>query len=163
MSTPKLVEEKYLQHAGGLGKKISCKFDIKSKGWFLVCEHGIVIQASGAKEAFEVHGDIFRRYQRLGFDRLGFPLTDELPAADNWGKYSKFEKGYIFWSPATGAWEVKGAIYGRWNGFDGVKSFLEKQNIASKWYIPRIQYVATRNTSSVSYHYAFCNCLYTLL
>ncbi|MDP8932040.1 MAG: DUF1929 domain-containing protein, partial [Actinomycetota bacterium] len=45
---------------------------------------------------------------------LGYPLTDERPTPDGVGRYNHFERGSIYWTPATGAHEVHGAIRGLW-------------------------------------------------
>lgn len=124
MSCPELIEQKYIQKAAVLGKQKECIVDPGTWGWFLHCEYGIVVLAPNANEAFEVHGEIFRRYQKLRFNRLGYPISDETIAADGWGRYNQFEKGYIFWSPATGAWEVKGDIFYKWKSLGRETGFL---------------------------------------
>lgn len=68
--------------------------------------------------AYEVHGAILDRYGRTGWENgpLGFPVTDEQSAPDRRGRYSHFQSGSIYWTPATGAHEVRGAILARWAG-----------------------------------------------
>jgi uncharacterized protein with LGFP repeats len=63
-----------------------------------------------------VRGDIAREYERLGWERspLGLPVTDELPLAGRPGAHNHFENGSIYWSPPTGAHELRGAIRARW-------------------------------------------------
>ncbi|MDQ1370533.1 MAG: hypothetical protein QOF20_2886, partial [Acidimicrobiaceae bacterium] len=46
---------------------------------------------------------------------LGYPTTDALPTADTLGRYQLFQGGSIYWSAATGAHEVHGAIRATWN------------------------------------------------
>jgi uncharacterized protein with LGFP repeats len=55
--------------------------------------------------AHEVHGAIRDRWASLGWERgfLGYPTSDELTTEDGLGRYSEFEHGSIYWSPATGA------------------------------------------------------------
>lgn len=55
--------------------------------------------------AHEVHGAIREQYINMGAERsrLGYPVTDELPAPDGAGRVSNFENGSIYWSPETGA------------------------------------------------------------
>lgn len=67
-----------------------------------------------ATGAHEVHGAIRDLWSSLGWERslLGYPMTDEGPVAD--GRFSRFEGGYVFWSGASGAHEVRGAILGRY-------------------------------------------------
>ncbi|MCW2713143.1 MAG: SpoIID/LytB domain, partial [Frankiales bacterium] len=71
------------------------------------------IQALGAHE---VHGQILARWGALGWENspLGYPITDELPAADGTGRYNHFQHGSIYWTPSTGAWSVRGAIHASW-------------------------------------------------
>jgi uncharacterized protein with LGFP repeats len=45
---------------------------------------------------------------------VGQPVTEELPTPFVYGRYQHFEGGSIYWSPATGAWEVHGAIRDTW-------------------------------------------------
>lgn len=55
--------------------------------------------------AHEVHGAIRDQYVNMGGEtgRLGYPVTDEMPAQDGVGRVSNFERGSIYWSPETGA------------------------------------------------------------
>ncbi|RPJ42922.1 MAG: hypothetical protein EHM21_12210 [Chloroflexi bacterium] len=64
---------------------------------------------------FETHGAIFRRWANIGgFNTLGFPLTDELITPDTRGRYNHFERGSIYWTPETGAWDVSTDIRDEW-------------------------------------------------
>ncbi len=73
-----------------------------------------MIYYSPATGAHAVHGAILSRYLALGGPAgLGFPTTDESPAA-NGGRYNNFEYGAITWSPTAGAHETHGAIRARW-------------------------------------------------
>ncbi len=76
--------------------------------------------------AHEVHGLIRARWQSLGWERsfLGYPLTDETATPDGVGRYNHFQGGSIYWSPATGAWEVHGAIRGKYSNLGWERSFL---------------------------------------
>ncbi len=53
---------------------------------------------------------------RLGWQSsaLGYPVTDELVTPGGVGRYNHFQTGSIYWTPATGAREVRGAIRDRW-------------------------------------------------
>lgn len=68
--------------------------------------------------AHEVHGLIRQRWLALGGERgfLRYPRTDELVGRDpqQEGRYNHFEGGSIFWHPASGAFEVHGAILGKY-------------------------------------------------
>lgn len=77
--------------------------------------------------AHAVLGAIRARWEALRWEvgPLGYPTTDELPAADGQGRYNHFSGSLglpasIYWSPATGAHAVWGEIrqaYER-NGFE---------------------------------------------
>ncbi|WP_210418914.1 polysaccharide deacetylase family protein [Pseudarthrobacter sp. NIBRBAC000502770] len=71
---------------------------------------------SPATGAHEIHGSIGGHYAELGGPAgfLGFPVTDETGTPDGVGRFNHFAGGSIFWSPATGAHEVHGAIRGQW-------------------------------------------------
>lgn len=66
--------------------------------------------------AHEMHGEIMRKWVGLGGSRgfLGYPVTDELVTPDGQGHYVHFAGGSIYWTPATGAYEVHGAIREKW-------------------------------------------------
>ncbi|WP_432495928.1 LGFP repeat-containing protein [Kineococcus gypseus] len=78
-------------------------------------EHGNVYW-SPATGAHEVHGAVFARYAELGHERsaLGLPVTHERPTPVRPGAYNHFRGGSLYWSPATGAHEVLGAIRDEW-------------------------------------------------
>ena len=79
-----------------------------------------------ATDAHEVHGDIRGKWAALGWERgfLGYPLTDESTTPDGVGRYNHFQGGSIYWTPATGAHEVHGAIRNLWAGMGWERSFL---------------------------------------
>lgn len=65
--------------------------------------------------AFEVHGGIKEKYNALGASGsfLGYPISDENSILKNGleiGRSSNFEFGTIFWSRATGAFEMHGLL-----------------------------------------------------
>jgi uncharacterized protein with LGFP repeats len=66
--------------------------------------------------AREVRGSIRGTWSRLGWERsvLGYPLTNETGTPDGVGRFNDFQRGSIYWTPSTGAWEVRGAIRDRW-------------------------------------------------
>lgn len=66
--------------------------------------------------AYEIHGLIRERWRAMGAELslLGYPMTNESTAPDGIGRYNHFQKGSIYWTPATGAHEVYGAIRERW-------------------------------------------------
>lgn len=62
--------------------------------------------------AFEVHGAIRDKWAELGWEAgaLGYPISNETKTADGVGRFNVFQHGSIYWSPSTGAHEVRGAI-----------------------------------------------------
>ena len=85
---------------------------------------GAAIYWSPATGAHEVHGAIRARYQALGGPGsfAGFPTSDETPVAG--GRASTFTGAAIYWSPATSAHEVHGAIRARYLSSGGPGSAL---------------------------------------
>ncbi|QXG77515.1 hypothetical protein KUM42_08450 [Modestobacter sp. L9-4] len=82
---------------------------------------------SPATGAHEVQGDIRAHWAALGWEGgpLGYPVTDELPTPDGIGALNHFSKGAsIYWSPATGAHEVHGAIRDHYAALGWEKSDL---------------------------------------
>lgn len=62
------------------------------------------------------HGGIRARWLAGGSDsgRMGFPTTDEIALATGGGYKQLYQNGAIYWSPATGGWEMAGAFYTTW-------------------------------------------------
>ena len=63
-----------------------------------------------------VVGEIEKKYLALGgcTSFLGAPITAETGTPDGIGRYSVFEQGSIYWTPAIGAFEVHGRIRDAW-------------------------------------------------
>jgi hypothetical protein len=61
-------------------------------------------------------GAIDTKYRALGgcASVLGVPVSDEQATPDRRGRYSVFARGSIYWTEATGAWEVHGVIRDRY-------------------------------------------------
>lgn len=90
--------------------------------------------------AFEVHGAILGRYLALGGPGsfVGYPTSNELPVLKNRneiGRLSRFTGAVIYWSGATGAWEVHGDIRAKYenelNGPTGVLGFPKSNETVS--------------------------------
>ncbi|MDQ0769734.1 uncharacterized protein with LGFP repeats/peptidoglycan/xylan/chitin deacetylase (PgdA/CDA1 family) [Pseudarthrobacter defluvii] len=81
---------------------------------------------SAGTGAHEVHGAIRGRYLELGGPAgfFGFPVTDETATPGAVGQYNDFARGTIYWSPATGAHEVHGAVRGRYLELGGPSGAL---------------------------------------
>ncbi len=94
-------------------------------GRFNHFEHGSIYWSS-ATGAHEVHGAIREAWARSGWERsvLGYPISDELSTGDGLGRVSRFQGGSIYFSPATGAHEVHGAIRQWWEQMGAQRSEL---------------------------------------
>lgn len=95
-----------------------------SSVWYY--QGGCLCYNSQAKKAFEIHGDIYKKWQALGGIRWGKPDTDESPCADSVGRYNHFNNGgaTIMWSPQSGANGVWGDIRKRWAELGWERSYL---------------------------------------
>ena len=80
---------------------------------------------SGASGAHFVKGAILTKYLALGGPTYGYPTVDEGKAGDGRGYYNHFTNNKsIFWSGATGAHGVQGAIRNRWASLGWERSCL---------------------------------------
>ena len=76
--------------------------------------------------AHDVHGAIRDLWASLGWERsaLGYPVTDETGTPDGLGRFNHFQAGSAYWSPSTGAHEVRGAIRDTWASLGWERSAL---------------------------------------
>jgi uncharacterized protein with LGFP repeats len=77
--------------------------------------------------AWSVNGLILNHYLALGGPGsfLGLPFTDETRTPDGIGRFNHFNKdGSIYWTPATGAWSIHGAIRAKWSSLGWERSVL---------------------------------------
>lgn len=78
---------------------------------------------NGTSKAFEVHGDILARLLAIGgIGTWGFPVSNESDirnGATLLGRYNDFENCTIYWSGATGAFEVHGDIRQKYKDRNG--------------------------------------------
>lgn len=110
------ILERYLAQgaqAGALGWPSSDQIAVKDGGLVQRFDGGLVYwtAASGARV---VTGAILGEFGRLGWENspLGFPTSDEIAVRDG-GIVQRFQGGLFYWSPATGAHEVRGSIGSR--------------------------------------------------
>jgi uncharacterized protein with LGFP repeats len=95
-------------------------------GVFQTFGNGLVY-SSAAAGAHEVHGLIEDQYTALGglAGPVGVPVSNEIVLPDRVGRASVFSSGAaIYYSPATGAHEVRGWIRGTWSSFNAEAGFL---------------------------------------
>lgn len=102
--------------ASALGQPTSGEVNGAVPGSRLNTFQGGVILWSPATNANEVYGAILARYRALGSEtgRLGLPTTGELAGSTAGSRWNGFAGGRIYWSQATGAHEVYGAILWRY-------------------------------------------------
>ena len=89
-------------------------------------ERGIIVLRHDGG-CYVVSGPIYLAYAGFGDVQPtawspGLPTSDEVAVAN--GRVSHFDGADIYWSQATGAHEVHGAIRDHWNGLGGVTGFL---------------------------------------
>jgi hypothetical protein len=83
---------------------------------------GGVISWHPATGPQEVHGSILARWRAIGREQFGYPITDESGCPDGIGRFNHFRTLQvagtpdcsIYWTPATNAHEVYGAIRVKW-------------------------------------------------
>jgi uncharacterized protein with LGFP repeats len=88
--------------------------------------HG-AIYWTGPTGANSIHGAILDKWGAMGWENsvLGFPATDEGGTPDGVGRFNQFSlAGSIYWTPATGAAEIHGAIRDKWASLGWERSFL---------------------------------------
>lgn len=81
-----------------------------------ICVMVIFFAWSSIASAFQVYGEIGKKWQSLGAQNgfLGNPLNDETGTPDGVGRYNHFQGGSIYWTPDTQAHEVHGVIRDKW-------------------------------------------------
>lgn len=74
------------------------------------------IYHSAATGTHEIHGAISDKWNSLQWELgpLGYPISDETATADGIGRFNHFEGGAIYWTSATNAHAVYGAIFDLW-------------------------------------------------
>ncbi len=101
---------------GFLGNELTCESGTPVRFGRYNHFQGGSIYWSPAAGAWEVHGGIRDAWARLGWENspLGFPTTNEMGTPFRPGRFNHFQSGSVYWSPATGAHAVYGAIRRRW-------------------------------------------------
>lgn len=84
----------------------------------------VSIVAAMPAAAYQVYGAIGEKWRALGAERgiLGAPTSDEVDSP-NGGRFQSFERGYVIWSPSTGAHTMFGSIYEKWKSLGGVTAY----------------------------------------
>jgi hypothetical protein len=76
--------------------------------------------------AWSIRGDIRNKWKAMGWETsaLGYPVSDETKTPDGIGRFNHFQGGSIYWTAATGARPVLGAIRQRWAALGWEKGYL---------------------------------------
>ena len=95
------------------------------RGRYSSFQNGGIYWRSGVG-ASSVRGAIYTAWGRYRYEagHLRFPLTSERGTPDGIGRYNHFEGGSIYFTPGTGAREVRGAIRARWRALGSETSYL---------------------------------------
>ena len=89
--------------------------DPTGRGTYAVFQNG-AIYWSPPTNVHAVQGSIYAHYVAVGNNSgfLGFPVTNELPTPDGYGRFNHFEGGSIYWTAGTGAHFVHSGIRDVW-------------------------------------------------
>ena len=119
------IQKKYDELAGkNLGKLLKKNSSI----WYF--EGGCLCYNPTLQKVFEIHGDIYKKWVKLGGVKWGIPNTDEEACHDKVGRVNHFNgnQASIFWHPRTGANSIQGGIYSRWKELGYEQSYLGYPN-----------------------------------
>jgi hypothetical protein len=106
---------------GALGQPLDNEADTPNGGRAQTFQKGLV-SWHPETGAHVVWGLIGQRWIELGREAFAFPITDEINSADGVGRFNHFRavhlpgkpESSIYWSAASGAHEVYGAIRDKW-------------------------------------------------
>ncbi len=92
---------------------------VSSQVWYSTFQQGDIVW-SAATGPQVVRGAILQRWIALGASAgpLGLPITSDAPAVGG-GFVVDFERGSVYWSPTTGAHDVRGAILAKYRQTGG--------------------------------------------
>jgi LGFP repeat len=78
---------------------------------------------SPATGAHQIYGEIAKKWKSMGAFNgpQGYPTSDEASTPNGTARYNNMQNGGIYWSSATGAQAIYGAIYQKWGqyGYEG--------------------------------------------
>ncbi|MEO7457991.1 MAG: hypothetical protein ABIY52_17170 [Gemmatimonadaceae bacterium] len=107
------VDFESMGEANAIGLPVSAESPV-SGGTEQVFQSARMYLRNGASKAFETHGAILSKYLATGGPAAwGVPLGNEEDLLNNgapMGRVSEFERATIYWSSATGAFELNGDI-----------------------------------------------------
>ncbi|WP_448626974.1 hypothetical protein [Geodermatophilus sp. URMC 64] len=99
---------------------------LRNGGCYQAFENGNLYSLPGAPVRAVVASPVMSRWGALGWENgwLGYPVGDTRCGLVNGGCFQAFQGGSIYWSPATGARTVKGAIRSHWGTKNYEKGLL---------------------------------------
>jgi uncharacterized protein with LGFP repeats len=108
---------------GGIGGPLGYPTgdDAAVPGGFTTTFAGGALFWSAGTGAHMLRGAILDRYVATGGSKvLGFPTADDGPTSANNGAWAPVQGGAVYWSAATGAHVVRGALLARWWQLGGI-------------------------------------------
>ncbi len=112
--------------SGPLGYPVTAETELSGNAGRVQRFQGGLITWSAPTGAHVVWGAVLSTWtatgQHTGF--LGLPVADEQTLPDGRGKVARFQGGSVYWSPASGAQPVGGAIAGAWTATGSVSGPL---------------------------------------
>jgi hypothetical protein len=116
------IDYELVGEAAALGLPVSAQTNVPG-GLEQVFQGARMYHKSGQPKAHEVHGAILTKYLASGsVGAWGFPTSNESDVRRDGaviGKFNDFEACTIYWSGATGAFEVHGDIREKYRGING--------------------------------------------
>ena len=108
------ILDRYLASGGPAVLGFPTSDDVAANGGVKADLQGGAVYWSSATGAHVVRGDVLAKWRELGAESglLGYPTADEAAVAD--GTVTTFRGGSLYWSPATGARMVRGALLERY-------------------------------------------------
>ena len=99
---------------------------LSGKGCVQKFQGGSIYWSSASGAHVMVPGVIQDRWRARGADQgsLGYPTGDQSCYLKDGGCFQDFQKGAVYWSPATGAQPVIGSIRTKWNSTEWETGFL---------------------------------------
>ncbi len=118
-----IIARKYEQLGGqtALGPVVSKE---EGRVWFM--NGSCICYNPDRRAAYEIHGAIYDKWRALGGLSFGTPCTNETSTPDGVGRYNHFNgfSASIYWTPATGANAIYGAIREKWAAMGWERSVL---------------------------------------
>ena len=109
---------------GILGPLVMSEVPIRPAGYQTTYTGGAIYRWNSS--VYEVHGAIWDRYRAMGTSTgiLGLPTSSTRTAPDGVGRYNTFQYGAIYYTAASGAHEVHGALLDKWMSIGSGTSYV---------------------------------------